>query len=112
MPLGIALHFKYYKHEHGVVFVNYQWYIIWTEYAKLGHDNQIEYLTENRDILNEYTLSLCLENVVFSNIAISKMRPVLISPKHVFKQKVASGTGDYLVRINKESSPVNAASYL
>ena len=26
------------------------------------------------------------------------MRPVPISPKLLFKQKVASGTGDYLVR--------------
>ena len=38
-------------------------------------------------------LGYLLENMVYSNIEISQVRPVPISPKHLFKQKVASGTG-------------------
>ena len=47
-------------------------------------------MTENIDILNKYTISLFLENVVSLNI--SKVRPINIFPKHLFKTKVASGT--------------------
>ena len=54
-------------------------------------------------------LGYLLENMVYSNIEIPQMRPVPISPKHLFKQKVASGTGGYLVCINKENSPMKTA---
>ena len=36
-------------------------------------------MTANRDILNKYTISLFLENVVSSNIEISQVMPVPIS---------------------------------
>ena len=48
---------------------------------------QVEDLTENRDILNKYTISLFLENVVSSNIEISQVRPVPISPLITFLSK-------------------------
>ena len=49
---------------------------------------QVEYLTENREFLNKYTLSLFVENVVHvnvsSNFEISQVRPVPISLKTHF----------------------------
>ena len=63
-----------------------------------NHNNQVEDLTENRDILNENTISVFLENVVsITGEACTDFY------KYPFKQKVASGTGGYLVFINKEN---------
>ena len=47
---------------------------------------QVDNLTENRVILNKYTISL-LENVVSSNIEISHARPVPISPNTFLNKK-------------------------
>ena len=61
-------------------------------------NNQVEDLTENRDILNENTISLFLENgVSITGDACTDFY------KYPFKQNVASGTGGYLVFINKEN---------
>ena len=56
-------------------------------HKSIGH-KQVDDLTENRDILNKYTISLILENVVSSNIEISQVRPVPISPITVINKKL------------------------
>ena len=50
---------------------------------------QVGDLTENRDILNKCTISLLVEYVVLlsTNIEISQVRPVPISPNHLFQTK-------------------------
>ena len=54
------------------------------KFSSFENSEQVEGLTENRDILNKYTISLFLENVVSSNIEISQVRPVPISPLITF----------------------------
>ena len=44
-------------------------------------------MTENGDILNKYTISLFLENMVSSNIEILQMRPEPISLENIFKKR-------------------------
>ena len=55
---------------------------------KCCHVVQVKDLTENRDILNKYTIIslFFFENVVSSNIEISQVRPPLISPKNFFNK--------------------------
>ena len=68
--------------------------------------DQVEDLTENKHILNKYTISLFQENIVSKNIKISTGESCTDFSKTLFKQKVASGTGGYFMCIYIENSPV------
>ena len=65
--------------------------------------NHVEDLTENRDSLNKYTMSLFLENVVSLNTDISQVRLTPISQNTFLNQK------SYLLSINKENLPVKTS---
>ena len=70
---------------------------------------QVEDLTENKHILDKYTISLFQENIVSKNIKIGTGESCTDFSKTPFKQKVASGTGDYFMCIYIENSPVKTA---
>ena len=78
---------------------------------KLTHANilQVEDLTENKHILNKYTISLFQENIVSKYIKIVTGESCTDFSKTLFKQKVASGTGGYFMCIYIENSPVKTA---
>ena len=66
--------------------------------------NQVEDLTENKHILNKYTISLFQENIVSKNIKIGTGEYCTDFSKTLFKQKVASGTGCYFMCFYIENS--------